>query len=68
MVSECGGARPLVSTDVELPLEAGETRQHLVLEFPTPLLVSEWGGFGFPMYGGPTELHARPERIRTFKA
>jgi beta-galactosidase/beta-glucuronidase len=33
----------------------------------TPLLVSEWGGFGFPLYGGPTELHARAERIRAFK-
>jgi hypothetical protein len=29
--------------------------------------VSEWGGFGFPMYGGPTELNARAERIRAFK-
>jgi hypothetical protein len=33
----------------------------------TPLVLSEWGGFGFPMYGGPTELHARAERIRAFK-
>jgi hypothetical protein len=33
----------------------------------TPLVVSEWGGFGFPMYGGPTELHARAERIAAFK-
>ena len=33
----------------------------------TPLLLSEWGGFGFSMYGGPTELDARAERIRAFK-
>jgi hypothetical protein len=32
-----------------------------------PLLVSEWGGFGFAMYGGPDELASRAERIRAFK-
>jgi hypothetical protein len=32
-----------------------------------PLVVSEWGGFGFPMYGGPAEAGARAERIRAFK-
>jgi hypothetical protein len=32
-----------------------------------PLLVSEWGGFGFPMYGGPAEAGARAARIRAFK-
>jgi hypothetical protein len=32
-----------------------------------PLVVSEWGGFGFEMYGGPTELGSRAERIRAFK-
>ena len=32
-----------------------------------PILVSEWGGFGFSMYGGPEELAARAERIHAFK-
>lgn len=32
-----------------------------------PLLVTEWGGFGFAMYGGPEELETRAERIRAFK-
>ncbi len=32
-----------------------------------PLVVSEWGGFGYAMYGGPEELGARAECIRAFK-
>lgn len=32
-----------------------------------PLVVSEWGGFGFAMYGGPTEMETRADRIRAFK-
>uniref|UniRef100_UPI003B3B387F glycoside hydrolase family 2 protein n=1 Tax=Spirosoma sp. TaxID=1899569 RepID=UPI003B3B387F len=32
-----------------------------------PLLVSEWGGFGFANYGGPDEANDRAERIRLFK-
>jgi hypothetical protein len=32
-----------------------------------PLLVSEWGGFGFADYGGPDETAQRAERIRLFK-
>ena len=32
-----------------------------------PLVVSEWGGFGFAEYGGPAEADARAERIRVFK-
>ena len=32
-----------------------------------PIVVSEWGGFGFPMYGGPHDLEARAEKIRAFK-
>jgi hypothetical protein len=32
-----------------------------------PLIVSEWGGFGFANYGGPAEAEGRAERIRLFK-
>ncbi|AQG81099.1 glycoside hydrolase family 2 protein [Spirosoma montaniterrae] len=32
-----------------------------------PLLVSEWGGFGFANYGGPTDADDRTDRIRLFK-
>ena len=32
-----------------------------------PLVVSEWGGFGFADYGGPEDPEARAERIRAFK-
>ncbi|WP_186739457.1 glycoside hydrolase family 2 TIM barrel-domain containing protein [Spirosoma utsteinense] len=32
-----------------------------------PLLVSEWGGFGFADYGGPTDADDRTDRIRLFK-
>ncbi|WP_242917722.1 glycoside hydrolase family 2 TIM barrel-domain containing protein [Pontibacter liquoris] len=33
----------------------------------TPLIVSEWGGFGFSDYGGPQSLDERAERIRQYK-
>ncbi|MGV3589543.1 MAG: glycoside hydrolase family 2 protein [Adhaeribacter sp.] len=32
-----------------------------------PLVVSEWGGFGFPDYGGPKDSEERAERIKQFK-
>ena len=32
-----------------------------------PLIVSEWGGFGFSDYGGPKESDERTALIRTFK-
>ncbi|MCC9137026.1 glycoside hydrolase family 2 protein [Pontibacter silvestris] len=32
-----------------------------------PLIVSEWGGFGFSDYGGPQGSEERTERIRQFK-
>ena len=32
-----------------------------------PLIVSEWGGFGFPDYGGPQDAAARTSSIRAFK-
>ena len=32
-----------------------------------PIVISEWGGFGFSDYGGPQDLEARAERIKLFK-
>jgi len=32
-----------------------------------PLVVSEWGGFGFSAYGGPEEARAKAGLIRSFK-
>jgi beta-galactosidase/beta-glucuronidase len=32
-----------------------------------PLVISEWGGFGFTDYGGPGETQAKTETIRKFK-
>jgi hypothetical protein len=32
-----------------------------------PLLVSEWGGFGFSDYGGPADSEHRAEKIAAFK-
>ncbi len=33
----------------------------------TPLVISEWGGFGFSNYGGPDEVEARSRMIQLFK-
>jgi len=33
----------------------------------SPLVISEWGGFGFTNYGGPDEVEARCGLIRLFK-
>jgi hypothetical protein len=56
---------------------AGETRgvaaQPLVVGDPyfyrgqVPLVISEWGGFGFSDYGGPDENLEKSELIRAFK-
>ncbi|RSK44659.1 glycoside hydrolase family 2 protein [Hymenobacter perfusus] len=32
-----------------------------------PLIISEWGGFGFADYGGPQSAEERTDRIRQFK-
>jgi hypothetical protein len=32
-----------------------------------PIIVSEWGGFGFPDYGGPKDADERTELIKRFK-
>ena len=59
-------------------MEAGEfkevTPQPLVVGDPffyrgqVPLVVSEWGGFGFKDYGGPSDSEKKNELIRLFKA
>ena len=58
-------------------LAAGETEgvaaESLVVGDPffyrgqVPLVVSEWGGFGFAAYGGPDDPGERAARIRAFK-
>ncbi|MEI6947438.1 sugar-binding domain-containing protein [Paraflavisolibacter sp. H34] len=32
-----------------------------------PLVVSEWGGFGFPDYGGPVDAESRAQQIALYK-
>ena len=58
----------LVAGDTEtvtaLPLVVGDPYFHTG---QVPLVVSEWGGFGFPMYGGPEGSDERADRIRAFK-
>jgi beta-galactosidase/beta-glucuronidase len=36
-------------------------------EGQTPIVVSEWGGFGFEGYGGPVELDTRADQIVAYK-
>jgi hypothetical protein len=58
-------------------LAAGETHgvtaQPLIAGDPyfyrgqSPLVISEWGGFGFENYGGPDETEARCRLIKLFK-
>lgn len=58
-------------------LVAGETKgvaaQPLIVGDPyfyegqVPLVISEWGGFGFTDYGGPGENDEKTQRIREFK-
>ncbi len=51
----------------------GVTAQPLITGDPyfyrgqTPLVISEWGGFGFTNYGGPGANDEKSERIREFK-
>jgi beta-galactosidase/beta-glucuronidase len=54
---------------------SGVTAEPLIVGDPyfyhgqIPLIISEWGGFGFTWYGGPGEGHPeeRADRIRSFK-
>ena len=51
----------------------GVTAESLVVGDPyfyrgqVPLVISEWGGFGFTMYGGPDDTEGKAGRIRAFK-
>lgn len=52
---------------------SGVTAQPLVVGDPffyrgqVPLVISEWGGFGWSGYGGPREAEDKAERIKAFK-
>lgn len=46
------------------PLVVGDPFQY---NNQLPLIVSEWGGFGFENYGGPTNDMERDEKIREYK-
>jgi beta-galactosidase/beta-glucuronidase len=46
------------------PLTVGDP---FFLRGHVPIVISEWGGFGFPDYGGPEDSAARAERISAFK-
>lgn len=52
------------SSVATLPLVVGDP---FFFRRQVPLIVSEWGGFGFPQYGGPTDLKKRAEKIKIFK-
>ena len=53
------------NTDVAVePLVAGDP---FFFRRQVPLVVSEWGGFGFANYGGPGEAADKADRIRAFK-
>ncbi|MEO8286237.1 MAG: sugar-binding domain-containing protein [Chloroflexota bacterium] len=54
-------------------VQVGEWRMDLVVGDPyfyrgqVPLVVSEWGGFGWSGYAGPKDMQARSDRIASFK-
>ncbi|QJW92176.1 glycoside hydrolase family 2 [Spirosoma taeanense] len=58
----------LVSGDIEgvaaYPLVVGDP---FFFRRQVPLVVSEWGGFGFVNYGGPVDSDDRADRIHLFK-
>ncbi len=58
----------LVKGDIEgvaaFPLVVGDP---FFFRRQVPLVVSEWGGFGFPDYGGPKDAEERTELIKLFK-
>jgi hypothetical protein len=57
----------LCAGDITVTAEALVVGDPYFYEGQMPLVVSEWGGFGFDMYGGPALLTAREEQIRLYK-
>jgi len=57
----------LVAGDTQVTAEALVVGDPFFYEGQVPVVVSEWGGFGFEGYGGPTALDLRAEHIRDFK-
>ncbi|HUQ19519.1 MAG TPA: glycoside hydrolase family 2 TIM barrel-domain containing protein [Gemmatimonadaceae bacterium] len=47
------------------PLTVGDP---FFLRGHVPVVISEWGGFGFPDYGGPAAFEAREQQIAAYKA
>lgn len=64
----CNTLNALVSGELEdvaaFPLVVGDP---FFYRRQVPLVVSEWGGFGFVDYGGPKNTEERAEQIRLFK-
>ncbi len=57
----------LVVADVGVTAEALVVGDPYFYEGQVPLVVSEWGGFGFEEYGGPVTREARTQQIRAYK-
>ena len=53
--------------DIGVTAEALVVGDPFFFEGQVPLVISEWGGFGFDSYGGPADHAARGEQIRAFK-
>ncbi len=53
--------------DVNVTAEALMVGDPFFYEGQVPLVVSEWGGFGFENYGGPAGRDARAMQIRAYK-
>jgi beta-galactosidase/beta-glucuronidase len=57
----------LCAGDVDVTAEKLVVGDPFFYEGQVPLVVSEWGGFGFDMYGGPASRDARALQIRAYK-
>jgi hypothetical protein len=58
----------LVTGDVNVTAQKLVVGDPFFYEGQLPIVVSEWGGFGFEEYGGPQSLDARALQIRAYKA
>ncbi len=57
----------LVAGDVSVTAEALVVGDPFFYRGQVPLVVSEWGGFGFEGYGGPEAPEARAQQIKAYK-